>query len=111
MRDATTPKEKTSHRPVESATKSYVSHMTPLSLKNAFEAVSSPSSGLSSNQNDKGRPTIYSALGMAAKAYMQQGNYASAKPHLKSIIDSGKFSMQSDYAEIFKESNDFFLYF
>ena len=40
-----------------------------------FEAVSNPSSGLSSNQNDKGRPTIYSALGMAAKAYMQQGNY------------------------------------
>ena len=37
---------------------------------------------------------------------MQQGNYASAKPHLKSIIDSGKFSMQSDYAEIFMESND-----
>ena len=43
---------------------------------------------------------------MAAKAFMQQGNYASAKPHLKSIIDSGKFSMQSDYAEIFMESND-----
>ena len=71
-----------------------------------FEAVANPSNGLSTNQNDKGRPTIYSALGMAAKAYIQQGNYASAKPHLKSIIDSGKFSMQSDYAEIFKEAND-----
>ena len=71
-----------------------------------FEAISNPSAGLSSNQNDKGRPTIYSANGMAAKAYIQQGNYTSAKPHLKSIIDSGKFSMQSDYAELFKESND-----
>ena len=71
-----------------------------------FEALASPSNGLSSNQNDKGRPTIYSAFGMAAKAFMQQGNYASAKPHLKSIIDSGKFSMQSDYADIFKEAND-----
>ena len=71
-----------------------------------FEALASPSNGLSSNQNNKGRPTIYSAFGMAAKAFIQQGNYASAKPHLKSIIDSGKFSMQSDYAEIFKEAND-----
>ena len=71
-----------------------------------FEALANASNGLSSNQNNKGRPTIYSAFGMAAKAYMQQGNYASAKSHLKSIIDSGKFSMQSDYAEIFKESND-----
>ena len=71
-----------------------------------FEALANPTNGLSSNQNDKGRPTIYSAFGMAAKAFMQQGNYASAKPHLKSIIDSGKFSMQSDYADIFKEAND-----
>ena len=71
-----------------------------------FEALANASNGLSSNQNDKGRPTIYSAFGMAAKAFIQQGNYASAKPHLKSIIDSGKFSMQSDYAEIFKEAND-----
>jgi hypothetical protein len=46
-----------------------------------FDAVSNPSAGLSSNQNDKGRPTIYSAHGMAAKAFMQQGDYASAKPH------------------------------
>ena len=45
-----------------------------------FEAISNPTSGLSSKQNDKGRPTIYSAHGMAAKAYMQQGNYTSAKP-------------------------------
>ena len=71
-----------------------------------FEALANASNGLSSNQNDKGRPTIYSAFGMAAKAFIQQGNYASAKPHLKSIIDSGKFSMQSDYADIFKEAND-----
>lgn len=71
-----------------------------------FEALANASNGLSSNQNNKGRPTIYSAFGMAAKAFIQQGNYASAKPHLKSIIDSGKFSMASDYAEIFKEAND-----
>ena len=43
---------------------------------------------------------------MAAKAHIQNKNYSSAKPHLKSIIDSGKFSMLADYADIFKESND-----
>ena len=75
-------------------------------LISEFESLADASAGLSSNQNDKGRPTIYSALGMAAKAYLLQGNYTSAKPHLKSIIDSGKFSMQADYADIFKESND-----
>ena len=71
-----------------------------------FEALTDASLGLSSNQNDKGRPTIYSAFGMAAKAYILQGNYIAAKPHLKSIIESGKFSMQADYADIFKEAND-----
>ena len=71
-----------------------------------FEELANASSGLSTNQNNKGRPTIYSALGMAAKAHIQNKNYSSAKPHLKSIIDSGKFSMLADYADIFKESND-----
>ena len=71
-----------------------------------FEALADVSQGLSANQNDKGRPTIYSAFGMAAKAYILQGNYSSAKPHLKSIIDSGKFSMQANYADIFMEAND-----
>tara|TARA_B100000965_G_C19582362_1_gene754191 strand:+ start:478 stop:1923 length:1446 start_codon:yes stop_codon:yes gene_type:complete len=71
-----------------------------------FVALANASSGLSTKQNNKGRPTIYSALGMAAKAYMAQGNYTSSKPHLKSIIDSGLFSMQANYADIFMESND-----
>ena len=53
-----------------------------------------------------GRITKYSAMGIQARMYMFQKDYAKAKPLLEGIISSGLFSMEADYKNCFSESKE-----
>ena len=53
-----------------------------------------------------GRVTKYAAMGGLARLHMFRSNFASAKPLLKGIIDSGKYAMEEDYINCFTDSHD-----
>jgi len=56
-----------------------------------------------------GKPTKYAAMGIAARAYMQELMYAEAKPLLENIILSGNYSLMPyfiDNFEIVTNNND-----
>lgn len=54
----------------------------------------------------KGRATWGAAAGMLAKCYMQQGKISEAKTQLKTVIDSGIYSLVPDYFDNFTFSNE-----
>lgn len=49
-----------------------------------------------------GAVTAYSAEALAAKIYLNQGNYEKVQALTDDIINSGKFSLYPDYYELFK---------
>jgi hypothetical protein len=49
-----------------------------------------------------GKPTKYAAMGIAARAYMQELKYAEAKPLLENIILSGKYSLMPNFIDNFE---------
>lgn len=49
-----------------------------------------------------GKPTKYAAMGIAARAYMQDLKYAEAKPLLENIILSGKYSLMPNFIDNFE---------
>jgi len=53
-----------------------------------------------------GRITKFSAMGMLARMYMFQKDYAKAKILLSDIINSGLYSMEADYKNCFTESKE-----
>lgn len=53
-----------------------------------------------------GRITKYSAMGIQARMYMFQKEYAKAKPLLEGIISSGLYNMEADYKNCFSESKE-----
>lgn len=55
---------------------------------------------------DKGRVTKYAAMGMLARLFMFRSDFASAKPLLKTIMDSGKYGMEEEYVNCFTDSHD-----
>jgi hypothetical protein len=63
---------------------------------------------LPQNQVEPGRPTKYTAMALAARAYLQELKYAEAKPLLDQIIESGKYRLMPNYFDnyrIAKENN------
>jgi hypothetical protein len=63
---------------------------------------------LPETQEEVGRPTKYAAMALAARAYLQELNYAEAKPLLDQIINSGKYQLMPYYFDnyrIEKENN------
>jgi len=63
---------------------------------------------LPETQSLPGKPTKYAAMGIAARAYMQELKYAEAKPLLENIITSMKYSLAPyfiDNFEIATENN------
>jgi hypothetical protein len=50
----------------------------------------------------EGAVTAYTAEMLAAKIYLNQGNYEEVKTLTDDIINSGKFELYSDYYELFK---------
>ncbi len=53
-------------------------------------------------QSQPGRATKWAAMALAARAYMQELNYAGAKPLLDAIIASGKFSLAPKFFDNFR---------
>ncbi len=49
-----------------------------------------------------GKPTKYAAMGIAARAYMQELKYAEAKPLLENIILSLKYSLMPNFIDNFE---------
>ncbi|WP_341226432.1 RagB/SusD family nutrient uptake outer membrane protein [uncultured Arcticibacterium sp.] len=56
---------------------------------------------------DLGRATKAAAQTLLARIYLQMGNYASAKTELKKIVDSGQFSLVSNYLDLTNEEGEF----
>jgi hypothetical protein len=57
---------------------------------------------LPENQSDPGRPTKYAAMALAARAYMQVLDYASAKPLLDAVIASNKYALMPNYFDNYR---------
>lgn len=56
---------------------------------------------LPETQAQVGRPTKYAAMALAARAYLQELKYAEAKPLLDNIINSGNYSLMSNFIDNF----------
>ena len=53
-------------------------------------------------QSQVGRPTLYAAKALAARAYLQELDYASAKPLLDDIINSGQYTLTENYMDNYR---------
>lgn len=56
--------------------------------------------------SELGKATKYSAEGIAAKVYLYQNKFSDAKPLLADIINSGKYTMATNYADCFLDKFD-----
>jgi hypothetical protein len=57
---------------------------------------------LPNRQTQPGRPTKWAAKALAARAYLQELNYAAAKPLLQEIIDDGGFSLMPNFMDNYR---------
>lgn len=57
---------------------------------------------LPADQIEVGRPTKYAAMALAARAYLQELDYANAKPLLDEIINSGKYVLMPNFFDNFR---------
>lgn len=57
---------------------------------------------LPETQVEVGRPTKYAAMALAARAYLQVLDYASAKPLLDNIINSGKYELMPNFLDNYR---------
>jgi len=60
---------------------------------------------LPAEQDDYGRPTSWAAKAMLARMYLTTKNYAEASNYAKSVINSGVFSLVTDYANLWDINN------
>jgi hypothetical protein len=61
---------------------------------------------LPNRQSDPGRPTKWAAKALAARAYLQELNYAEAKPLLQEIIDGGGFELMPNFLDNYEIANN-----
>ncbi|MGM0620812.1 MAG: RagB/SusD family nutrient uptake outer membrane protein [Bacteroidota bacterium] len=62
---------------------------------------------LPATQSQPGRATKYAAMALAARAYLQDVNYAEAKPLLDNIINSGQYELMPNFIDNFNiETNN-----
>ncbi|WP_319590991.1 RagB/SusD family nutrient uptake outer membrane protein [uncultured Draconibacterium sp.] len=57
---------------------------------------------LPDSQEDVGRPTKYAAMALAARSYLEELEYAKAKPLLDEIIASGKYALMPNFFDNFR---------
>lgn len=53
-----------------------------------------------------GRATKYSALGILADVHLNLGEYSESKAAIDQVINSGKYQLQADFADVMKEKNN-----
>ena len=71
-------------------------------LKFITDDLAFAAANLPEKQAQVGRATKYAAMALAARAYMQVLDYASAKPLLDQIINSGKFTLAPNFFDNFR---------
>lgn len=71
-------------------------------LKFITDDLAFAAANLPEKQTQPGRATKYAAMALAARAYMQVLDYASAKPLLDNIINSGKFSLVANFFDNYR---------
>ncbi len=71
-------------------------------LKFITDDLAFAAANLPETQSQPGRATKYAAMALAARAYMQVLDYASAKPLLDNIINSGKFTLADKFFDNFR---------
>lgn len=85
-----------------------VSNVNPAGavLANIISDLSFAWDNLPASQADVGRPTLYAAKALAARAYMQELKYAEAKPLLDDVL-AGPFSLMPKFIDNFNiETNN-----
>jgi len=70
-------------------------------LRFALNDFAAAESGLPETPYQQGRVSKYSAAGMAAKLYLYEGKYDSAALKANQVIQSGKYSLYPNYAQMF----------
>jgi hypothetical protein len=71
-------------------------------LKFITDDLAFAAANLPDKQSQVGRATKWAAMALAARAYMQELNYAGAKPLLDAIIASGKFTLAPKFFDNFR---------
>jgi len=71
-------------------------------LKFIIDDLTFAAANLPEKHAQPGRATKYAAMALAARAHMQVLDYASAKPLLDNIINSGKFSLADKFFDNFR---------
>ena len=71
-------------------------------LKFIIDDLTFAAANLPEKQAQPGRATKYAAMALAARAHMQVLDYASAKPLLDNIINSGKFTLAPNFFDNFR---------
>lgn len=57
-------------------------------------------------QTQPGRPTKWAAKALEARAYLQELNYAAAKPLLQEILDDGGFTLMPNFLDNYEIANN-----
>jgi len=55
--------------------------------------------------HEDGRANKFAALSLLGKVHLTQENYAEAEKNLKEVIDANKYSLLTDYADLFDPTN------
>jgi hypothetical protein len=71
-------------------------------LKFITDDLAFAAANLPDKQSQVGRATKWAAMALAARAYMQELNYAGAKPLLDAIIASGKFTLAPKFFDNYR---------
>ncbi len=71
-------------------------------LKFIIDDLTFAAANLPEKQAQPGRATKYAAMALAARAHLQVLDYASAKPLLDNIINSGKFTLADKFFDNFR---------
>ena len=69
------------------------------------DAVTSLPEAYGTPEQTKGRATAWAAKALLAKVYLYQENYAQAAQLAEEVIESGRFSLESDYSTIWVNEN------
>jgi hypothetical protein len=75
-------------------------------LPSIIEDLTFAASHLPNRQSDPGRPTKWAAIALAARAHLQELDYASAKPLLDDIINNGGFELMPKFINNYEIANN-----
>jgi len=103
MPEVTTTKETPLEIPRQSVESNYT--LIENDLKKALDLLPDKSTLISMGETDYGRVTSGAAWSLLARAYLQQGKWTECAAATLEVINSGEYSLEPDYLDIFSLSN------